>query len=92
MNAFELKTKVIEQFHEGQQITIRIKDGEKGEKATKAKIIRFYQGHVMTNHDGYNECFSYWEFLQITAPKAVKPKKIHIPDKLKREGLYAAAN
>lgn len=91
MNAFDLRTKVIEQFHEGQQLTIRVKDGEKGEKPTKAKIIKFYPAHVMTSHDGYNECFSYWEFLQITSQKVVKPKKIHIPDKLKkqREGLYA---
>ncbi len=88
MTAVDIRNEVIKKYHEGQELSLRVK-GERGSYSIKAKIIKFNPNSILTEHNGYKESFAYWEFLQMTAPPE-KPKKIIIPDQVRVRGVYRA--
>jgi 3-methyladenine DNA glycosylase Tag len=38
-------------------------------KRLKVKILGFYPNFVLTERNGFKECFTYWDFEQLTAVK-----------------------
>ncbi len=85
MNKAELKETVMKKYHEGQKIPIRIEiEGKRDHNCTTAKIIKFNPSTVLTEHNGYKESFTYWDFINMTTPKEIKQSKLFIPEKLGR--------
>lgn len=51
---------------------------------TKVKIVAFHPNHVLVEHNGYKECYTYWDVLKMTTEPERKP--ITVPANLvKRE-------
>lgn len=74
MTAIELRDKVISQFTEGEKVTLWAGNDERCCKhKTQAVIEKFLPSCVQTTHDGYTECFTYWDFLNMMRPP--QPKK-----------------
>ena len=88
MTAAEIRNEVTKKYHEGQELSLRVK-GERGSYSIKAKIIKFNPNSILTEHNGYKESFAYWEFLQMTGPPG-KPKKIIVPVQVRARGAYRA--
>lgn len=67
MTAQNLKNEVQSKYNVGQEIILKKRDrfGKVYEKL-KVKIKGFYPRLILTEHHGYNECFTYWDFLKMT--------------------------
>jgi hypothetical protein len=64
----ELREEIFKRYHEGQDVTLNVTD-ERTKYSFEVKIIKFYPGCIHTKHNGYNECFTYFEFSEIAKPK-----------------------
>ena len=89
MTASELREQVQKKISIDQVLVLSKwdKDGIPTER-TKVKIVAFHPNHVLTEHNGYKECFTYWDILNmITVPER---KAAKIPDSLekKKKGRY----
>jgi hypothetical protein len=84
MNRNEIREEVIKKFHEWQQIPIRIEgEGKRKFNCTTAKIVKFNPSTVLTEHDGYKESFTYWDFMRMTTQRVIKQSETIIPEKIK---------
>jgi hypothetical protein len=80
MNRDEIRKEVIKKFHEEQQVPIRIElEGKRSYNCTTAKIVKFNPSTVLTEHNGYKESFTYWDFSRMTAPREIKQSAMYIP-------------
>lgn len=86
MTLEDIKNKVVEQFSEGQEIYMKLNEDDRALNIKiKVKILKYYPNHVLTEHNGYKECFTYRDIYRKT--RDFKSKDMVIPDKLKR-GSY----
>lgn len=80
VNRNEIKERVIRKFQIGKPIKMRIGKNS----SITAKVISLNTNTVLTEHDGYKESFTYWDFLRMTTPSEIKQAEIYIPEKLGR--------
>jgi len=90
LTAYELRESVISEYHEGQEIDLKIKGETKGSDTIICGTIeKFYSNHVSVKHNGYIESFSYWEFSKIACKAGMAViKKYVLPDRI-RKAKYA---
>ena len=86
LTAEGIRRQVISKYHEGQEITLWLNEGERGEqKPVKLKIITFNPNGVLMERRGINQTFSYWEVKTLSS-KPTKNKEVIVPDIIRNSG------
>lgn len=82
MTISEIREAVQKKYQEGQEVTLWILDGERGNpEPVKVKILTFNQNSILVQRKYWKESYTYFEFSKLS----VKPdKRPVIPEKLKR--------
>jgi hypothetical protein len=81
-----IRQQVISKYHEGQEITLWLNEGERREpKPVKLKILTFNPNGVLMERRGIKHTFSYWEVKTLSS-KPTKNKEVVIPDIIKHTG------
>lgn len=82
----EIKEQIINKYHEGDEITLWLSEGERGEpKPNKLRILKFNPNGVLMERRGIKETYSYWE-IKTLSTKPLKNKEIVIPEIVKNPG------
>lgn len=88
MDSFEIRQKVIKKYKVGQQLSICLKDNGREERLkTEITILRFNPSTVLTEHNGYKESFTYWDFLKMTVPKEIKESDLFYPSRISQKSI-----
>ena len=89
MTGDDLRAEVQKKFSKGQSVLLCKwdKDGVETEM-TRVKIIEFYPNHVLTEHNGYKECYTYRDILKMTTKPERKPLAISANLEKKKIGRY----
>lgn len=87
-----IKHHVISKYREGQDITLWLNVGERGEpKPVKLKILKFNPNGVLLERNGIKQTYSYWE-LKTLSSKPIKNKEVVIPELIKHTGRPRSYN
>ena len=86
LTAEGIKQYVISRYHEGQDITLWLASGERGQiRAGKYKILKFNPFGVLVESNGIKQTFTFWE-IKTYSSKPSDRKEIIIPNTLKNLG------